>query len=228
MKSKTLIKFLYKLIYVFIFLFFTAALTFIFFPYGKLKKPLELSIYDDTGLNVSIKSISPSIFLGLHLTGVKVYGGYRAGADGKNAKKNIAYVKNIYINDIISTGADYLLFRNIPLNLNFYGVKTASVKKGFINIPALNLKTIKTDLYIKNISGAKYSALSGNINFAGSISGSLNIKNADIKPMLKINSGVFKVKPDKAVYGKFSMLFNTMFKKGKDGYFVYDINNMFL
>ena len=224
MKNKIFLKVLYKLAYFLIFLFFLIILTYIFFPYGRLKKPIELSIYDNTGLNASIKSISPSVFFGLNLTGVKIY---NPSSDGKN--KNgindidyIAYIKNIYIKDIIATGADYLLFKDIPANFNFYGVKINSINKGFINIPALNLKSLKTKLYIKNTS------ISGKIRFAGDIAGSLNIKKAQIKPVFSINSGVFRVKPDKSVYGKFSTLFTTMFKKGKDGYFVYDINNLFI
>ncbi len=219
--QKIILKVLYKLTYVFIFLFLLIVLTFIFFPYGKLKKPIELSIYDNTGLKTSIKSISHSFFLGVNLSGVKIYSISATGTGRKN-KKNIAYIKNIYINDIIATGADYLLFKDIPVNFNFDGVKINSIKKGFINIPALNLKSLKTDLYIKN------ALISGKLRFTGDITGSLNIKSAQIKPVFKINSGVLKVKPDKLVYGKFSMLFTTMFKKGKDGYFVYDINNLFL
>jgi len=221
MKNKILLKVLYKLAYFLIFLFFLIILTYIFFPYGMLKKPIELSIYDNTGLKASIKYISPSVFFGLNLSGVKIY---NPSSDSKN--KNdidyIAYIKNIYIKDIIATGADYLLFKDIPANFNFYGVKINSINKGFINIPALNLKSIKTELYIKNTS------ISGKIRFAGDIAGSLNIKKAQIKPAFNINSGVFRVKPDKSVYGKFSTLFTTMFKKGKDGYFVYDINNLFI
>ena len=219
MKDKILLKVLYKIIYVFIFLFFTAVLIFIFFPYGRLKKPLELSFYDYTGLKASIKSISPSVFFGLNLTGIKIFSPSSIGGRNKN---DIAYIKKIYINDIIATGTDYLLLKDIPVNLNFEGVNINSIKKGFINIPALNLKSLKTDFYIKNIS------ISGRLRFTGDIAGSLNIKRAQIKPIFKINSGIFKVKPDKSFYVKFSTLFATMFKKGKDGYFVYDINNLLL
>lgn len=221
MKDKIFLKVLYKLPYVFIFLFFTAVLTFIFFPYGKLKKPLELSFYDNTGLKVSIKSISPSVFLGLNFTGVKIYSP-SSGGKNKNDIDDIAYIKNIYIKDIITTGADYLIFKGIPVNCNFYGLKINSIKKGFINIPALNLKSLKTEMYIKNAS------ISGRLRFTGDMAGSLNIKSAQIKPVFKINKGVFWVKPDKSVYGNFSTLFDTIFKKGKDGYFVYYINNLFL
>jgi hypothetical protein len=155
----------------------------------------------------------------LNLTGIKIY---RPSSIGGKNKNDIAYIKNIYIKDIIATGADYLLFKDIPVNLNFEGIKINSVKKGFINIPALNLKSLKTDFYIKNVS------ISGRLLFFGDVSGSLNIKSAQIKPVFKINSGVFKVKPDKSLYGKFSTLFATIFKKGKDGYFIYDINNLLL
>jgi hypothetical protein len=170
-------------------------------------------------LKAAIKSISPSVFFGLNLTGVKIYAPSSIGVKNKN---DIAYIKNIYIKNIIATGADYLLFKGIPVNLSFDGVKINSIKKGFINIPALNLKSLKTELYIKN------DLISGKLRFTGNITGSLNIKSAQIKPIFKINNGVFKVKPDKSVYGKFSTLFTTMFKKGKDGYFVYDINNLLL
>jgi hypothetical protein len=224
MKDKILLKVLYKLAYFLIFLFLIIVLTFIFFPYGRLKKPLELSFYDYTGLKASIKSISPSVFFGLNLTGIKIY---RPSSIGGKNQNDIAYIKNIYIKDIIATGADYLLFKDIPVNLNFGGIKINSVKKGFINIPPLNLKTLKTDLYITN-SSFKKTSLSGKVLFTGGVSGSLNIKSAQIKPVFKINSGVFKVKPDKSVYGKFSTLFATIFKKGKDGYFIYDINNLLL
>ncbi|MDA8158781.1 MAG: hypothetical protein M0034_06325 [Deltaproteobacteria bacterium] len=219
MKDKIFLKVLYKLAYFLVFLFLLIILTFIFFPYGRLKKPLELSFYDYTGLKASIKSISPSVFFGLNLTGIKIY---RPSSIGGKNKNDIAYIKNIYIKDIIATGADYLLFKDIPVNLNFEGIKINSVKKGFINIPALNLKSLKTDFYIKNVS------ISGRLLFFGDVSGSLNIKSAQIKPVFKINSGVFKVKPDKSLYGKFSTLFATIFKKGKDGYFIYDINNLLL
>ena len=219
MKDKIFLKVLYKLAYFLVFLFLLIILTFIFFPYGRLKKPLELSFYDYTGLKASIKSISPSVFFGLNLTGIKIY---RPSSIGGKNKNDIAYIKNIYIKDIIATGADYLLFKDIPVNLNFDGIKINSVKKGFINIPALNLKSLKTDFYIKDVS------ISGRLLFSGDVSGSLNIKSAQIKPVFKINSGVFKVKPDKSVYGKFSTLFATIFKKGKDGYFIYDINNLLL
>ena len=219
MKDKIFLKVLYKLAYFLIFLFFLIILTFIFFPYGRLKKPIELSIYDNYGLKAAIKSISPSVFFGLNLTGIKIY---RPSSIGGKNKNDIAYIKNIYIKDIIATGADYLLFKDIPVNLNFEGIKINSVKKGFINIPALNLKSLKTDFYIKNVS------ISGRLLFFGDVSGSLNIKSAQIKPVFKINSGVFKVKPDKSLYGKFSTLFATIFKKGKDGYFIYDINNLLL
>ena len=219
MKDKIFLKVLYKLAYFLVFLFLLIILTFIFFPYGRLKKPLELSFYDYTGLKASIKSISPSVFFGLNLTGIKIY---RPSSIGGKNKNDIAYIKNIYIKDIIATGADYLLFKDIPVNLNFGGIKINSVKKGFINIPALNLKSLKTDFYIKNVS------ISGRLLFFGDVSGSLNIKSAQIKPVFKINSGVFKVKPDKSLYGKFSTLFATIFKKGKDGYFIYDINNLLL
>ena len=221
MKNKIFLKVLYKLAYFLIFLFFLIILTYIFFPYGRLKKPIELSIYDNTGLKASIKYISPSVFFGLNLTGVRIYNP-SSGGKNKNDIDDIAYIKNIYIKDIIATGADYLLFKDIPANFNFYGVKINSINKGFINVPALNLKSLKTELYIKNAS------ISGKIKFAGDIAGSLNIKKAQIKPAFNINSGVFRVKPDKSVYGKFSTLFTTMFKKGKDGYFVYDINNLFI
>lgn len=219
MKDKIFLKVLYKLAYFLVFLFLLIILTFIFFQYGRLKKPLELSFYDYTGLKASIKSISPSVFFGLNLTGIKIY---RPSSIGGKNKNDIAYIKNIYIKDIIATGADYLLFKDIPVNLNFEGIKINSVKKGFINIPALNLKSLKTDFYIKNVS------ISGRLLFFGDVSGSLNIKSAQIKPVFKINSGVFKVKPDKSLYGKFSTLFATIFKKGKDGYFIYDINNLLL
>lgn len=219
-------KVLYKLIYFFIFLFLFTVITFIFFPYGKLKKPIELSIYDNTGLKTAIKSISPSIFFGLNLTGVKIYNS--AAGSNSRRKKTIADIQSIRINNILAMGADYLLFKNLPVNLNSNGIKINSIKKGFINIPALNFKSLKIQLYIKNIKNASITSASGRLRFTGDISGSLNIKNAALTPIFKINSGVFRVKPVQSVYGKFSTLFTTMFKKGKDGYFVYDINNLIL
>lgn len=232
---KITVKVLYKLIYVFIFLLFFAVLTFIFFPYGELKKSIELSIYDNTGLKTTIKSVGPSFLFGLNLSGVKIY-----GFSSKGSRPNtVADINNIQINNIIPAAADYLFFKDIPVNLSFNDIKIHPIKKDFINIPELNLKTLNAKLYIKNAfignnagkapgkSGIEPAvSLSGRLWFSGDLTGSLNVKKAELEPLFKINNGIFKVKPVKSVYGKFSMLFTTMFKKSKNGYFIYSINNL--
>ncbi len=241
-KEKVL-KILYRLIYIFIFLVFFIILMYIFFPYGKLKKPIELFIYDNTGLKTTINSISPALFFGVKLSGIKIFGSSSQssmlspyGHSENSSEKDIAHIKNIYVKNIISTAFDYLLFKKISVNLSFKDVKANSIKEGFINIPAINLKSLKTMLYIKNVSNDavvgnsnyKLVSLRGRLWFKGDISGSLNIKKAQIKPVFEINKGSFKVKPAKPFYSKFSMFFTDIFKKGKDGYFVYDINNLVL
>ena len=219
-------KILYKSIYIIIFLLFFIVLTYIFFPYGRLKKPIELSIYNGTGLKTVIKSIGPSFLFGLNLSGVKISG--YSGAN--NRLKPVVTVKSARINNIPLLALDYIFFKGILVNTKLGGVKTYSIEKGFINIPGLSLKTVNIDLYIKNLSKGTLTGgrLSGHIAFSGDLTGSLNIKNAEVEPLFKINNGIFKVKPVKSVYGKFSTLFTTIFKKGKNGYFIYNINNLIL
>jgi hypothetical protein len=205
--------------YLLIFLFFSCIFTYIFFPYNNLKKPIERLLYNKTGLKIKINSIYPSFPFNITLSNIKIFNKARY-----NYKSNtIAAVKNIETGKLITVLFNYIIYKKILINITLNNLKVYSIRTGFLKIPQLNMRKINTKLNIENNQN-----MSGIVYFTGDLNGRLKIKNSIIKPVFRINDGYFMVKPNNVIYNKFSTLFNTMFKKNKNGYFVYSIKNFIL
>jgi hypothetical protein len=205
------------LTYLLIFLFFSFIFVYIFFPYNNLKKPIERLIFNKTGLKIKINSIYPSYPFNITLSNIKIFKQMRSRYN------MFAGINSIETGKLITLLFNYIIYRKILVNITLNNLKVYSIKMGFLKIPRLNIGEINTKLNIENNQ-----KMSGIIYFHGDLNGKLKIKNSIIKPIFRITDGHFTVKPRKSIYDKFSTLLNTMFKKNKNGYFVYSIRNLIL
>jgi len=220
-KKIRLTKVINKFVYLFLFLFLSFIITYIYFPYNKLKKPIEKLFYNQTGLKMKINSVHNSFPFNITLSSIKIYKTPRHGS--KPAAGAVATIKNIEAKQLIPAIFDYIIYKKILADITLNNIIVNPIKAGFLKIPRLNFKRINIELNIENNR-----KMYGTADFTGDLKGNLKIKNSIIKPVLRINSGYFTVKPDDMIYNKFSILFKTMFKKNKNGYFVYNIRNLIL
>ena len=191
--------------FVILFILLLSFFSYIFFPYGRLKTPLENLFYERTGMHLNIKKIYYGFPFNIKLSSItsKEFSARRAKAD---------------ISPVVLL--NYIIFKNILLNINLSGVKIKDTfGKGEINLGkiSLNFGVIK--------SGAS-GGLSGKATFNGDAEGYLKIKKAAVRPF-EIFYGVLKLKiKNKIISKKYGLLLKTLFKKSKNGYYIYYLKDI--
>ena len=187
-------------VFIVLFLSFLLIFSYVFFPYGELRTPLEAAFYKNTRMRLTVK---------------KIYYGFPFYINFKAINSEIFYANRARLNISPAVLLDYIIFKKILLNVNFYGVR--ALKTGGRGI---NLKYARANLSVDMPGNGIY----GDIIFNGDAKGRLEITKALLTPFT-IDGAVLRLKPDAALYKQNGVLFKTLFKRDKNGYFVYYLND---
>ncbi len=183
-----------------------------FFPYERLKTPIEAAFYKKTGISLSIK---------------KIYYGFPFYINFSSIGSRTFYIKRAGMDISPVVLLNYIIFKNILLKLNLNGVNVKNV----LGISGINLNEIDVNFHIikpgmvQSPDMANSASLSGTATFNGGLKGNLKIVKASINPF-NISDGILKLKiKNKTISKKYGLLMKTIFKSSKNGYYVYYIKN---
>ena len=204
------------IIFLLILSFFTYFFMFYFFPYNKLKKPIEDYAMSNLGIKLKISSIYPSFPFNINLKGVNfIKENEKLMADSSlitfNASPFIFY---------------YMLIKKIPADIDIQNIRFNSINSGFLKIPAFSLNSIYVRILFKE--SKRGGLITGNINFRGDLNGTMSNISVLYSKIIKINHTIIKIKPQKSVIKKFMPILSAIFKKGGNGYYIYNANNLYI
>ncbi len=170
-----------------------------------MKTPVENLFYERTGIRLNIKKIYYGFPFDIKLSSIssKEFSAKRAEADISPA---------VLLN--------YIIFKNILLNINLSGVKIKDAfGKGEINLSKINFN-------FRISKSGENDVLTGNAAFNGDVKGYLKITKAAVRPF-EIFYGILNLKiKNKIISKKYGLLLKTLFKKSKDGYYVYYLKDI--
>lgn len=218
-KAKPVLKYL---TYSIVFIFFVYFFTLILLPYGRIKTFAAGYLNSNTGLKFSIKSASYSFPFDIRFNRIII-----TDKTGGSSYGNIGSV-DINASPLVLAS---LIFRKALLDVSLRGVDVNEFNAGFAKIPPIRIDSARINLaaYLDNVNNKNIPVkITGRISLSGDLSGAISSINADFyrgNGALRFNGGFLKIKPSPSIEKSLSFILSMAFKKGKGGYYSYNLKN---